>query len=91
MLHNYVERVLEILLSLLVKEWINLDEIAYNVIPECLSSGIFLYVNIIYRIYYFIDMNDDAADLGDITIVPLKPLHVPESSSMYFKLEIPWF
>lgn len=37
----------------------------------------FLYVNIIYRIYYFIDMNDDAADLGDITIVPLKPLHVP--------------
>lgn len=37
------------------------------------------------------DMNDDAADLGDITIVPLKPLHVPESSSMYFKLEIPWF
>lgn len=49
----------------------------------------FLYVNIIYRIYYFIDMNDDAADLGDITIVPLKPLHVPESSSMYFKLETP--
>lgn len=47
--------------------------------------GYFLNVNIIYRIYFFIDLNDDAADLWDITMVPLKPL--PESSSMYFNLE----